>query len=190
MINMILFTHILVKRIIIMKDIVCEIVGISQGSYYRWKQERPIINLLEKYCNQEDLQEYLDTGRIEKFEKNFQHNDDMEDFFLKNGLMKIEIYGTQKKIPFFISIKQVLNFEPIEAVLPVKTFLKVLTNNNVTDLDSFNFILTSQRVAEENWRLIIMDFILNKLSKKELNVMIKNKKYVTEYLNSLSHLNC
>ena len=171
-----------------MKEIVCQVLGISVGSYYRWKQERPVINLLEKYCNQEDLQEFLDTGRIEKFERNFQHNDDMDEFFLKNGLMKIETYGTRKKIPFFIALKQALNLEQIEAILPVKTFLEVLAKNNVTDLESFYIMLDKQTVPYDNWRLIIRDFLTYKLSKKEFSALVKNKKYVEEYINSLSHL--
>lgn len=172
-----------------MKEIVCQILGISQGSYYRWKQERPVINLLEKYFSQEDLEEYLNTGRIEKFERNLEYNDEYDEFFLKNALMKIELYGIRDKIPFFVGMKQALNMEPIKAILPVKTFLSVLTQNNVTDIDSFYLMLDNKKLKYDNWRIIIRDFLRYKLSKKEFNVLIKNKIYVDEYLTSLSHLN-
>ena len=172
-----------------MKEIVCQILGISQGSYYRWKQERLVINLLEKYCTKEDLEEYLDTGRIEKFERNLESNDEFDEFFLKNALMKIELYGTADRTPFFVAVKQALNMEPIKAILPVKTFLSVLMQNNVTDLDSFYIILDNKKLKYDNWRIIIRDFLTYKLSKKEFRALVKNKKYVNEYLSSLSHLN-
>lgn len=172
-----------------MKEIVCQVLGISQGSYYRWKQERPVINLLEKYCTQEDLEEYLNTGKIEKFERNLEQNDDFDEFFMKNALMKIELYGTRDKIPFFVAVKQALNMEPIQAILPVKTFLNILTKNDVTDIESFYMMLDNKKLKYDNWRIIIRDFLTNKLSKKEFDALVKNKKYVNEYLTSLSHLN-
>ncbi len=172
-----------------MKEIICQILGISQGSYYRWKQERLVINLLEKYCTQEDLEEYLNTGRIERFERSLEYNDEMDEFFLKNALMKIELYGTRDKIPFFVAIKQALNMEPILAILPVKTFLSILTKNDVTDIESFYFMLDNKKLKHENWRIIIRDFLTYKLSKKEFNALVKNKKYAKDYLTSLSHLN-
>lgn len=46
----------------------------------KWKKEkRPIISFLEKYCTKNDLEEFLQAGKIQKFEK--------MDYFL-NGLYK------------------------------------------------------------------------------------------------------
>ena len=41
----------------------------SRGTYYSWKKEkRPIIKLIEKYFTEEDLKEFINTGRISKLE--------------------------------------------------------------------------------------------------------------------------
>jgi len=41
----------------------------SQNTYYKWKkEERPIIIFLEKYFRKEDLEEFLETERIDKLE--------------------------------------------------------------------------------------------------------------------------
>lgn len=172
-----------------MKDIICKVMGISQASYYRWKQERPVINLLEKYCTEEDLEEFLLSGRISKFESKFADNEEMEEFFLKNALSKIEIYGTRENTPFFGAIKQALKIDPIPSCLPVKTFIGVLTAKTVHDIKSFGIALDAEKAKYENWKTIIKDFITNKLSKKEFKTLIKNKEYVKEYLSSLPHLN-
>ncbi|MFA6138229.1 MAG: hypothetical protein WC667_09095 [Sulfurimonas sp.] len=42
----------------------------SPNTYYKWKKEnRPIIALLETYFTKEDLEEFLETGKIGKFEE-------------------------------------------------------------------------------------------------------------------------
>jgi len=51
-----------------MKEIICELLGISAASYYRWKEDRPIIGFLEKYFTEDDLGEYLATGKLSRFE--------------------------------------------------------------------------------------------------------------------------
>lgn len=40
------------------------LLGCTLASYYNWnKQERPIINLLEKYFSKEDLAEFFKNGQ-------------------------------------------------------------------------------------------------------------------------------
>lgn len=51
------------------KKVVCELLGISDKSYYRWREERKIFALLDKYFTKEYLQEFLETGKIDKFDK-------------------------------------------------------------------------------------------------------------------------
>jgi hypothetical protein len=51
------------------KETMAELFSTAEGTYYKWKKEqRPIIALLEKYFTREDLEEFLETGRISKFE--------------------------------------------------------------------------------------------------------------------------
>ncbi len=53
-----------------MKHSISKLLGISVASYYRWKEDRPIISFLEKYFTAEELEEFIDTGEISKLEKN------------------------------------------------------------------------------------------------------------------------
>lgn len=50
------------------RKLVSTLLGISEKSYYRWKEERKIFKLLEKYFTNKDIQEFLETGKIQKFE--------------------------------------------------------------------------------------------------------------------------
>lgn len=53
-----------------MEKQVLELFQYSRNTYYVWKrQRRPIILLLEKYFSEQELQEFLDTGKISKLEK-------------------------------------------------------------------------------------------------------------------------
>lgn len=51
------------------RDIFMQLFNISVNTYYLWKkQERPIVKLLEKYFLKEELSEFIETGKIIKFE--------------------------------------------------------------------------------------------------------------------------
>ncbi|MFX4277176.1 hypothetical protein ACOL3G_04725 [Aliarcobacter butzleri] len=52
------------------KKIVCNLMGITVRSYSNWANKgRPIISFLEKgYLNKNELQEFLDTGKIKKLD--------------------------------------------------------------------------------------------------------------------------
>jgi len=82
----------------IMKDKICKLLGISTASYYRWKEERPIINLLEKYFKDDDLKEFLETGKISKLES--KTLDDhfkqliLEDHMLHNAAHKLHLLSS------------------------------------------------------------------------------------------------
>jgi hypothetical protein len=52
------------------KVIASKLLDCTLSSYYNWdKQNRPIINLLEKYFEQRDIEEFLENGKINKFEQ-------------------------------------------------------------------------------------------------------------------------
>ena len=48
------------------RALVSDLLGISEKSYYRWKEERKIFALLEKYFTDDDIKNFLETGNIEK----------------------------------------------------------------------------------------------------------------------------
>ncbi len=52
------------------KEVIKEILTIADKTFYNYKNEnRPIINLLEKYFSKEELQEFIETGKIQKQER-------------------------------------------------------------------------------------------------------------------------
>ncbi len=52
-----------------MKESIKKVLDIADKTYYNWKKEnRPIISLLEKYFTKEDLEEFLSTNKIAKYD--------------------------------------------------------------------------------------------------------------------------
>lgn len=56
----------LIVRSIIVKKQICELLDISDVSYYRWKQDRLIISFLEKYFTETEITEYIQTKKNKK----------------------------------------------------------------------------------------------------------------------------
>lgn len=51
------------------KQIAARFLGCNLASYYNWaKDKRPVISFVEKYLTQENLQEFLQTGKVTKFD--------------------------------------------------------------------------------------------------------------------------
>lgn len=70
-----------------------KLLGVSKNSYWNYrKQKRPVMFLLEKYFTKEDLQEFLYTGRISKFEEGvsyFNLEIDQATFSVKTKLQNV-----------------------------------------------------------------------------------------------------
>ena len=50
-------------------ELYSKLFGFNASTYHRWKNEaRPIIKLLQKYCDQNELEEFLQTGKISRLE--------------------------------------------------------------------------------------------------------------------------
>ena len=52
------------------RKLVSELLGISEKSYYRWKEERKIFDFIQKYLDDNLIQEFLETGKISRFDDN------------------------------------------------------------------------------------------------------------------------
>lgn len=67
------------------KQLACEILDISTRSYSNFsKQKRLIITLLEKYFTKEDLQEFIEFGKI----NNFENNNTIQEYFIETNKNK------------------------------------------------------------------------------------------------------
>ena len=52
------------------KQVMAGIFSTAEGTFYKWKkEERPIIALLDRYFSKEDLEEFLITGKVSRYEK-------------------------------------------------------------------------------------------------------------------------
>ena len=52
------------------EQLMVELFQFSSPTYYKWKkhENRPIFDLLDKYFSKEDLEEYVKTGKVSKYE--------------------------------------------------------------------------------------------------------------------------
>jgi len=107
---------------------IIKLMKYSRNTYYVWKREkRPIISLLEKYFSENDIKEFLDTGKVSKFEKG-------------NFLLK-EIYE-KKKVAYLdlFHIKSLRNCNTDFQIFYFK-FLRELkqASTNTSKLDNWLF---------------------------------------------------
>jgi hypothetical protein len=62
-----------------MQEEYCRLLDVSRNTYYVHKREnRPIVALLEKYFTKEDLEEFLETGKISRLENNITYTNDLD----------------------------------------------------------------------------------------------------------------
>ena len=68
-----------------MNSTLSKLLGNSLKTISNWKKEkRPIINLLLKYFSKEDLQEFIEFGKINKFE----NNNSIQEYFIETNKNK------------------------------------------------------------------------------------------------------
>lgn len=51
-----------------MINTIAKILNTTRQSYYNWKETKPVILLLERYFKKEELEEFLESNKIKKFE--------------------------------------------------------------------------------------------------------------------------
>ena len=70
-----------------MYKVIAKLIGNTERTIFAWKKEnRSIINFLEKYFSEEDLEEYLRTGKIDRLENPY--NDKIDE--LEKRIIKLE----------------------------------------------------------------------------------------------------
>ena len=85
------------------------ILGNTQKTVSNWKKEkRPIMELLYKYFTKEELEEFLETGKIEKFENIKEYNIKKDrlrckylKYFTQDEFSSIEFWDDNSSIPFW-----------------------------------------------------------------------------------------
>lgn len=103
-----------------MQEQYCKLLDVSRNTYYVHKREdRKILSLLEKYFTESDLEEFLQTGKIEKLEDSKTNDTSWEEFIFKNAIFKIT---HAQNYPFYL-IAHILG---IKYVQDYATFLIAL----------------------------------------------------------------
>lgn len=117
---------------------ISKILGNTPKSVSNWKNEkRPIISLLYKYFSKEELEEFLSTGKIDKFENiYFIQNFYQEQFF---QFFQIILHSSDKHDAFKcmggLFSSEIENFENFETYL-----IKLNKDFKISDIELINFI--------------------------------------------------
>jgi len=108
-----------------MKNQIKELLQISDVSYYRWRKQRKIFNLLEKYFTQQDLKDFLSKkGEIKKQELIKDLDVDELEYLIKN---KIERFSSDERL------KELIRFFSISNLQKLATALAASLRNNGQD---------------------------------------------------------
>ena len=120
-----------------MEDLLVKLFGWSRTTYFSWKKEkRPIIDLVHKYLDEESIQEFLDTGKISKFEfigSSKDKLDEINDLMIDNA-----IYTAKSK---FISLFEPSMIDFLNAYYSkdiLRQILQDISDENETDLSPNN----------------------------------------------------
>ncbi len=164
-----------------MKDAICQLLGISTASYYRWKEERPIIAFLERYFRDKDLEEFLTTGKMTILEE---RGENYQDYLLIDYVK----YNLKEKLNRILLNHSGLKW--LENIIPKNIFLKILkelSEDPKIEVDKYRSKeyliqkIESYKVASINSlnKKKLIGIIKNNLSNIECYVLIK---YTEEFL--------
>ena len=145
------------------------ILEISEKSYYRWKKKDHVtlLSLLESHFHNNELQEFLETGKIKKYEliKNMSYEE------LKDILNQADRDPTQA-----VYINRVLHTFNMRSLAYLFYLLKEHTIKDSTDLYNFNL-----KKDQENFFIRFMsDWYHNE--KDNVLSFARNRKEFNEYI--------
>jgi hypothetical protein len=168
-------------------EIYSKILEVSEKSYYRWKAKdhKILIKLIEKYFADKELEEFLNTGRIEKFEiaqnNNYFINKSIKLYKMANSILPLEA----KKI-FFEKLKQINSYkiEDISNIIfySIKDEDLDSKQNYINGVSKISIRLDLFKLFEKIDDFELEYFIRNfeKIKLQSINSpIIKNKKEIT-----------
>lgn len=79
--------------------LVSDLLALVKKSFYRWREDRKIFKLLEKYFTDEDIKDFLENNKIEKLDliKDISINELKELINLKNNQSIVEEIEKKKQ---------------------------------------------------------------------------------------------
>ncbi len=162
------------------EDIYMELFDFSRPTYYKWKREgNKALQLISKYFNDEDLQEFLKTGKVSRLEKNNINisDEDLMLFFADNAIFKI--VETLKEF----SLDELIENENLKNI--------DLIPEEASEIDAmviiYDWIDKSQTVDDflEKAKKHNYTFLTILLNPLEIAGMIENKQYTTEKIKTV-----
>jgi hypothetical protein len=175
-----------------MEDLLVKLFGWSRTTYFSWKKEkRPIIDLVHRYLDEESIQEFLDTGKIAKFEfigSSKDKLDEMSDLMIDNA-----IYTAKSKLVsvFESTLVDFLNTYYSKEIL--QQILKDMSDENEVDLVPMNAkAKLVERIkgfeagfVKKPKKELLSKIINRNFSKIEIYAMVKYPKEVFDYVGYL-----
>ncbi len=153
--------------------LLAELLGFTIQGANKWKREkdkRPIIDLLEKYCTDADIQEFLESRKITKFEEK---KENYQDYMLIDYVK----YNLKEKLDRLLLKPGV--FKWLENIIPKNIFLKILKE-----------ISEDPKIEVEKYRS--KEYLIQKIeSYKVASINNSNKKQLIGIIkNNLSNIEC
>lgn len=149
---------------------ISKILGNTPKSVSNWKNEkRPIISLLYKYFTKEELEEFLETGKIEKVENiNYLATD--FPFYVKSIFH--HILDGKKNFELFTVLPPVIvefsknNISPFNIINDFLEFLNKLDFSSIISMDGYKF--------DQNELKLYLAYRVSKVSILEFYMLVKN----------------
>ena len=162
------------------KEIIEKFFETTEATYYRHKkQNRPVIRFIEKYFTEDDLQEFLETGQINRLEEN------------SISYTKLELYEKILEDNALFSSKDKLNRFFSGRIL-IKDILVDVLNHMSSNTSQYTIENTKQSLIQQlkgseiNWLKtktqgkidLLSEFVENNISDIEAYAMIKKPEVV------------
>ncbi len=156
-----------------MKQAIKAILSISDKTYYNWKKEkRPIISFLEKYFTEEDLEEFLNTGKLEKLEYTQEITKDI--YIHENIMIDNAIYTAKDKLKRFWG----------EKWQEVRVGIKKNMKNIIAEIK-----LNNENYTLENSKGILIHYTMGDDANKSILYNKSAKKLISDFIDeSLSEI--
>lgn len=165
---------------------IIKLMNFSRNTYYVWKREgRPIISLLEKYFTKEELEEFLQTGKISALEQ-YRINVKFENEIFDSLLMRT-VCRASLSIPAFLHvfILPFQNYAIVNNLLIDKKLFVIFLHNNfealVNEHNKYLHILSSidnQEMKDKVFTGVLK--LMDELSEREFIYLVDNAQYVYE----------
>lgn len=162
-------------------DNISKLFDFANSTVYKWKKEnRPIVNLIEKYFEDADIEEFLETGEIKKFDKIIQTIDNYmsknKSFYItsfaesQSSLSKPHVHDKFKDFYFnFLSDFANINF-PFNIALGIQSLLTHYLYQYQTQKIKKNLDTDNINQELENKKSEIEDAIVNSSGKLKKNL--------------------